>query len=146
MTHIIDEQTVDLLQAMAVASESLMKINEPAALLAGRAGMVEMLDVAADFIAMQRRLLDERPVAPTLQKLMLARHAPEAPEDGDTWGDFKTGKLMVAQGGKWLDPAEGIKPARPPATKPRPLLALAPWIDRLALFGWGFLTAFIVLN
>lgn len=147
-----ERETVAMLKGMRGISDSVAKCADAEALFGLKGDVVEALEAAGDFIALQRRVLEARPVAPSLQKLVCSRTAPADPADGDTWGDFSTGKLMVAKDGEWLDPAQGIAPLwRPLAshddapirTKVGPIEFA---LDRLAFVLFGFFAALIIQN
>lgn len=152
MTAKLKREGRALLKQIRIVSDACRKTSDAEALFALKADVVEALEVCADFITLQRRVLEARPVAPSLQKLVCSRTAPVDPADGDTWGDFSTGKLMVAKDGEWLDPAHGIAPLwRPLAshddapirTKVGPIEFA---LDRLAFVLFGFFAALAVLS
>lgn len=152
MTVTFERETVLVLEGMRGVSDACAKCGDAEALFALKGDVVEALETAGDFIALQRRELEDRPVAPTLKSLVMSRTPPVDPKDGDTWGDFNTGKLMVAKDGEWLDPADGIRPNAPAFVRADklPKSARRDWIeyclDRFAFVLIGFFAALAVLS
>lgn len=147
-----ERETVAILEGMRVVSDSVAKCADAEALFGLKGDVVEALETAGDFIALQRRELEDRPVAPTLRSLVMSSTPPADPKDGDTWGDFRTGKLMVAKDGEWLDPADGIRPSALAMTRADalPKRKRRDWIeyglDRFAFALIGFFAALAVLS
>lgn len=147
-----ERETVAILEGMRVVSDSVAKCSDAEGLFKLKGDIVEALETAGDFIALQRRELEDRPVAPTLKNLVMSSTAPVDPKDGDTWGDFRTGKMMFAKDGEWLDPAEGIRPLGRAMVRPDrlPLGRRRGWLehglDRFAFVLMGFFAALAVLS
>lgn len=148
MRVITEKQTVSILASLRTTSDGVAACEDAAALFALKSNMVEMLDCAGDFIALQQRLLDARPVAPTMQKLKLSQDPPEAPQDGDSWGNFRTGKIMVAKDGEWLDPADGVQPRPAPPAKYPPTWRgfVSGCFDGLPFIGIGMFIALAIIS
>lgn len=147
MKVIEDQEAVDVIASLRNVADQVNRCASAEALFAYRAEVVEMLECAGDYVAVQARMLGARPDMPKPHSMLFSVRPPstEGRADGDTWADMTKGRFMVLRNGEWLDPAEGIRPpADRPGPAPKPLVHA--WIDRLSFIGWGFLAAFVVMG
>ena len=150
----IDEKaTTDILAAARIMADNIGRADDPDRLFALRGDMVEALDLAADFIALQARVVAARPALPKFKDMVLSPVPPsvEGRKDGTTWADLSTGRLMVLKNGEWLYPADGVNIEgwtlhRPEPVKSSRASRIEFALDRLSYVLAGVLIASIIFN
>lgn len=150
----IDEKsTTDILAGARMMADNIGRATNAEALFALKGDMVEALDLAADFIALQARVVAARPALPTFKGMVLSLYPPsvEGREDGTTWADLASGRLMVLKNGQWLDPADGVNIEgwtlhRPEPVKSSRASRIEFALDRLSYVLAGALIASIIFN
>lgn len=152
MKVIEDQEAVDVIASLRTVADQVNGCASAEALFAYRAEVVEMLECAGDYVAVQARMLGARPAMPKPHSMLFSVRPPstEGRADGDTWADMTKGRFMVLKDGEWLDPAEGICPPSPPVSKKRgPVFlpgAVEGFLHRLSYALVGAAAALVIMS